>query len=97
MVNAQNAFGTSLSYWLRYSSWKKIFLQIKDQDIFKAFERLQEEFMLKTIDHLAEFIALGYISRAKYPEVRVHLYKQKNASCEPTMEPFCNHILRTFH
>ena len=53
--------------------------------------------MPKTIDHLAEFIALGYISRAKYPEVRAHLYKQKNASCEPTMEPFCNHILRTFH
>ena len=53
--------------------------------------------MPRTIDHLAEFIALDYISRAKYPEVRVHLYKQKNASCEPTMEPFYNHILRTFH
>ena len=62
--------------------------------------------MPKTIDHLVKFVCMGYINRAKLPnlttlaEVRVHLYKHKNASCgkiPPTMGSFYNHILHTFH
>lgn len=34
-------------------SWARLFLQIKDQVILKAFEGLQEEVIPKTIDHLA--------------------------------------------
>ena len=42
-------------------------MQIKDHDIFKAFEGLQEEVMPKTIDYLAKFVCWGYINRAKHP------------------------------
>ena len=83
-----------LENFVSKDSWTKLFLQIKEQDIFKAFESLQEDVMPKTIGHLAKFVCWGYINGAKHPnlttlaEVQVHLYKQKNASWEkipPTM------------
>ena len=86
--------------------WPKLFLQIKYQDVFKAFESLHEKVMPKTIDHLANFVCWGSINTAKHPnlttlaEVQVPLYKHKNASCEKmpsTMGSFYNHILRIFH
>ena len=64
-------------------SWTKLFLQTKDQDIFKTFESLQQEVMPKTIHYLAKFIFWGYINRPKHQnlttlaEVWVHLYKEK--------------------
>ena len=47
-------------------SWTKLFLQTKDQDIFKTFESLQQEFMPKTIHYLAKFTFWGYINRPKH-------------------------------
>ena len=40
-------------------SWTKLLLQIKDQDIFKAFKSLHKEVMPKTNDHLAQFCLLA--------------------------------------
>lgn len=87
-------------------SWTKLFLQIKDQVIFNVFESLQEEVMPKTVDDLAKFVCWDCINKAKrlnlitLEEVRVHLYKQKNASYEKvprTISSFYKHILRSFH
>ena len=47
---------TAGKFHVSKESWTKLFLQIKDQDIVKAFESLQEEVMLETIDYLAKFV-----------------------------------------
>ena len=68
-MNVQNVFWHSIvslaviKFHISKESWTKLFQQIKDQDVFKAFESLQEEIIPKIIDHLAKFVCWVYINR----------------------------------
>ena len=55
---------TVVKFHISKEARTKLFLQLNDQDIFKAFESLQEEVMPKIIDDLPKFNGWYYITRA---------------------------------